>query len=131
MLARALVLTFTLVALAGCAGAPAPASRQEQTIDGLAIGFEAADTARINTSQEFIVTLADQSGQPVEGAAVYLDLTMTQMPMGTNRPVATDEGGGRYRVQAAYTMIGPWEITVFAEVDGVTRQATFTREVVE
>ena len=131
MLARALVLTLALLALAGCAASPPAASRQEQTVDGLTIGFEAVDNARINTSQEFIVTLTDAEGRPVEGADVYLDLTMTQMPMGTNRPVAGEEGGGRYRAQAAYTMVGPWEITVFVELDGLTRQALFTREVVE
>lgn len=130
MLARALALLITLAALIACNAGPS-ATRQEQSVDGLTIGFEAVDNARINTSQEFIVTLTDADGRPIEGAAVYLDLTMTEMPMGSNRPVASPLGNGRYRAQAAYTMTGPWEISVFAEIDDAVHQAVFTREVVE
>lgn len=130
MSVRALALLLALVALVGCSAAP-PLIRQEQTVDGLTIGLETADNARINTAQEFIVTLADAGGRPIDNASVYLDLTMTQMPMGVNRPVAEPVGQGRYRAQAAYTMLGPWEIVVIAEVDGVEHQAVFEREVVE
>jgi len=127
---RALALLLALAVLAGCGAAAPAATRQEQVVDGITIGLEAVDKARINTAQTFVVSLSDASG-PIDGASVYLDLTMTQMPMGTNRPVATPLGGGRYRAEAAYTMTGPWEVTVFAEVDGVTHQAIFDLSVVD
>ncbi len=103
--------------------------RQEQAVDGITVGLEAADRPRLNTAQEFIVTLADAQGRPIDGASVYIDLTMPLMPMGTNRPVAASLGGGRYQAQAAYTMSGAWEITVVAEVGGAEHRAVFPREV--
>jgi hypothetical protein len=120
----------TLILLAACGVAPAPL-REEQLVDGIVIGLEASPSPPLNTSQELLVTLADEAGRPIDGADVYLDLTMPAMPMGTNRPEAAPEGEGRYRARAAYTMAGDWEIAVFVELDGVERRAVFTRVVDE
>lgn len=122
------LLPFAL--LVACAAPPAP-SRQEQTIDGVTITLESVDQARINTEQTFMISLADAQGRPIDGADVYLDLTMPAMPMGANRPIATAEGEGRYRASTAYTMTGTWEITVAAAIDGREYRAIFPREVVE
>jgi nitrogen fixation protein FixH len=116
-----------LCLLVACS-APAPV-RQEQVVDGITIGLEAADSPKLNTAQDFLITLADAQGQPIDGASVYIDMLMPTMPMGTNRPVAADEGKGRYRAQAAYTMSGTWEITVVAEVAGAEHRAVFPRDV--
>lgn len=114
---------------ASCA---APATvRQEQLVDGLTIGLEAPEPAKLNATQELIVTLHDAQGQPIDAATVYLDLTMPAMPMGTNRPEAEPLGQGRYRVRTALTMLGTWELTVVAERAGTEYRAIFTREVVE
>jgi hypothetical protein len=126
-------LPFAIIAiqilLAACA-APAPL-REEQLADGIVIGLESSASPPLNTSQELIVTLADEAGRPIDGADVYLDLTMPAMPMGANRPEAAPEGQGRYRARTAYTMAGEWEIAVIVEVDGVERRAVFTRLVDE
>ncbi len=126
---RALVLFGMLVLLTACA-APAPPVRQEQVIDGLTITLEAADSARINTAQEFLITLADTTGAPIPDAAVYLDLDMPAMPMAANRPVADNLGDGSFRAAAAYTMAGAWEIVVVAVVNDVEYRAVFTRDAV-
>jgi nitrogen fixation protein FixH len=95
------------------------------------VGLEASASPLLNASQELIVTLADEGGRPIDGADVYLDLTMPAMPMGTNRPVAEPLGEGRYRARTAYTMSGEWEITVVAEIAGAEHRALFTRSVSE
>lgn len=131
MLPRILTLLAALIALAACAAAPAP-TRQEQTVEGLTIGLEAPETPRLNAAQELVVTLSDAQGSPVDGATVYLDLTMPAMPMGTNAPIAQPLGQGRYSApNVVMNMTGDWEIAVVAEVDGVERRAVFTRVVVE
>lgn len=117
------------ILLVACA-APAPL-RDEQQADGIVVGLETSASPPLNTSQELIVTLADEAGRPIDGADVYLDLTMPAMPMGANRPEAAPEGQGRYRARTAYTMAGEWEIAVIFEVEGVERRAVFTRLVDE
>lgn len=124
---RVITLLICVVLLAACA-ASAEVVRQEQVIDGLTITLEAAEGVRINTAQEFIITIADASGTPVTDAAVYLDLDMPAMPMATNRPVADHLGEGRYRAEGAYTMAGAWEIVVVAVVNDVEYRAVFERE---
>jgi nitrogen fixation protein FixH len=123
-------LTVALVALAACSSAPTTI-RQEQTVDGITIVLETSAAPKLNASEELVVTLTDAQGQPIDGADVYLDLTMTTMPMGTNRPEANALGQGRYTVRTAYTMLGEWDITVVAEVMGVEHQALFKHTVSE
>lgn len=129
-LTRFALCLLPVALLVACAAPPAP-TRQEQTIDGVTITLESVDQARINTEQIFTISLADAQGRPIDGADVYLDLTMPAMPMGTNRPVADAQGEGRYRASTAYTMTGAWEITVVATIDDQEYRAVFPREVVE
>ena len=127
----ALCLLFALVASASPAGS-ATTVIEEQTVDGLTIGFEAVEAPQLNASQALFVTLTDAQGAPVEDADVYFDLTMRAMPMGTNRPVAEHMGAGRYQApNVVFDMAGDWEIIVVVEHDGAERRATFTRVVNE
>lgn len=128
-----LLCLLLLLALAGCAtttGSDGPLL-QEQVVDGLTIGLEGTASPQLNASEELIVVLTDDQGQPVDGADVYIDLIMPAMPMGINRPIAEPQGNGRYRAGTAYTMVGAWELTVVATVDGVERRATFAITAVE
>lgn len=126
-----LALAIGLTLLGACAPAAPPPLRQEQTVDGLTIGLEANGSPKLNASEQLVVTLADAQGRPVDGADVYIDLTMPAMPMGTNRPIAESQGMGRYLASTAYTMSGDWELTVVVEIDGVERRAMFALTAVE
>ena len=119
-----------LLLLAAC-GAPSNLTHFQATADGLTIALEVTASPKINTSEQFLVTLTDAQGHPVDGADVYLDLTMPAMPMGTNRPVAEAQGQGRYLASSAYTMTGEWSITVIAEVAKVEHRALFKLTVSE
>jgi nitrogen fixation protein FixH len=125
-----LALALLVATLAACGAAPATA-RQEQTVDGLTIGLEATESPQLNASERLVVTLADAQGQPVDGADVYVDMTMPTMPMGTNRPVAEGQGQGRYVASSAYTMTGEWELIVVAQVAGKEHRALFKITAVE
>ena len=119
-----------LALLAACGQAAAPA-RLAQTVDGLTITLEATASPKLNAAEQLTVTLADAQGQPVDGADVYVDLTMPAMPMGTNRPIAEPEGQGRYRANSAYTMSGDWDVTVVATVAGKEHRAVFKITAIE
>ena len=124
-----IVLILAAVLCAAC-GQPA-GMRQSQTVDGLTITFEHPRELPINREQEMTITLTDASGKPVDGAIVALDLLMPAMPMGQNKPLADPLGGGRYRVRAAYSMLGDWKTTVRATINGKTYEAAFDQLVVE
>lgn len=81
-------------------------------------------------NQDFLVTLRNGQGQPVDGADVYLDLSMPTDDMGINRPVAEPLGKGVYRASSVFTMIGPWVVQVVATVDGREYRALFETDVV-
>ncbi|HEY1013137.1 MAG TPA: FixH family protein [Herpetosiphonaceae bacterium] len=137
---RRMLLVF-LALLAGCGevrspqatAAPAPALAQlgaPQTVDGLTIGLEAPPRPNSTDGQTWLVSLKDAAGAPVDGADVYLDLVMTTMEMGQNKPLATPLGGGRYQMQGIYGMGGAWRLDVHAKVAGKDHVAPFPIEVV-
>ncbi|HYF62455.1 MAG TPA: FixH family protein [Herpetosiphonaceae bacterium] len=122
---RLILIIGLLALLAGCGGAQGGASEQTQTVDGLAITLIGQPEPATGKPQKWTVKLADSSGQPVKGADVYLDLIMTSMTMGQNKPLATDNGDGTYTAEGVYSMGGAWQVVVHAEVDGADRVATF------
>jgi nitrogen fixation protein FixH len=100
-----------------------------QTADGLTITLEKPTAPVALRDYELVVSLADAQGQPVDGASVYLDLTMPGMVMGVNQPLAEPLGNGRYRVRTAYSMDGNWRTTVHASVNGKEHVANFDHPV--
>lgn len=127
-------LGVLLLALVACVGPTRSEGLliEEQVVDGVTIGLEAIDSPRVNAAQELFVTLADAAGNPIDDAAVFIDLTMPAMPMGTNTPVAEPLGDGRYRAgNVVMDMAGDWELEVVAEIAGREHRAVFTRVAVE
>ncbi len=64
----------------------------------------------------FKVTLTDNSGKPVPGAKVTAALKMQTMDMGKNEVTFTDKGSGSYEGKGKFTMAGPWDVEVVAEL---------------
>lgn len=126
---RGLLVLLAALALAGCGG-PATTT-QRQTVEGLTVAIERPQQAVLLQSYDLTVTLTDAAGAPVEGAKVYLDMAMPAMPMGQNQPLAEPLGGGRYRVQAIFNMIGDWSVRVNASVGGKRYVANFDQIVTE
>lgn len=110
---------------------PAPNTiRQQQDADGLTITMDTAEAPRPNEYQQFLVTLTDGRGQPVDDADVYLDLRCLAL-CGPNTPIADPVGSGAYLAQTAYTMAGDWKIIVNATVGDTDHQAVFATYVNE
>jgi hypothetical protein len=123
------VAVLVCLLLVACNQAVAPQAsntvRQQQIVDGVTIALEMAAQPELNRPQHFIITLSDAQGQFIDDAEVYLDLEMTEHPMGTNKPIASPQGAGIYDAEAVYTMNGPWTVAVVVERDGQTYRATF------
>jgi nitrogen fixation protein FixH len=121
---RLRLLPLLLLLFAACSSAPAY-TIDRQTVDGLTIALERPTRPSAETSYDFFVTLTDAEGRPVDDASIFLELDMPGMPMGTNQPLATPLGDGRYRLAAAYSMDGAWFVRVNVTVEGREYIATF------
>jgi hypothetical protein len=127
MRALGTLLVVGLLLITACAqpqGSVTDTFRQQQVVNNLRITLEMAEELRVNQQQTFTITVADQQGKPVT-ADVYVDLVMPAHPMGANQPLATPAGRGVYHTTSAFTMDGPWMVTVVATVQGTKNQAVF------
>jgi hypothetical protein len=122
-------IALCLIAVVFLVSCGPPPIRQLQKVDGITIGLEHPEQARLNQEVDLIVTVTDAEDRTVNNAIVTLDLTMPEMPMGQNRPIADSLGGGRYRVRAALTMVGEWTTTVIVLLDGKEYRAVFKQMV--
>ncbi len=68
----------------------------------------------------FTLQVTDPAGQPVAGAQVRWSMDMTNMNMGPQNGQMTDLGSGRYQARGAFSMGGPWRISVEVSKDGQT-----------
>lgn len=66
---------------------------------------------------ELILTITDAKGSPIEGARVDVSADHTDMTgMGMNG-AATDQGAGRYSINANFSMTGNWKLSVYVRND--------------
>ena len=121
-----------ITALAACSSGSTRAgyTSQQQTIDGMTITLERPQQIAILQDFEYIVTLADASGKPVDGATVYLEQDMPTMKMGSNQPLGEPLGNGQYRLKSLFTMDGAWVVVIHASIAGKKYAATFDQPVV-
>jgi YtkA-like len=119
-----------MLALTACGGSGAPAyTTQQQTVDGISITLERPQQAELLKDYELFVTLKDAGGTAIDGATVFLNMSMPAMPMPPQQPIADSLGGGRYRLKSAFTMEGDWKVDVHATIAGKEHLATFDQPV--
>ena len=114
--------------LAACGGASGT-SVEQKTVDGLTIALERPQKIALLEDCEYTVTLTDASGQPVDGATVFLEQDMPAMPMKSNQPLGEPVGAGKYRIKNAFTMEGDWVLKIHATAGGKEYVATFEQKV--
>ena len=68
--------------------------------------------APVNGLPPWSVTVTDESGKPVTGAAVELVVTMIDMDHGVHKSPATMIAPGVYEGKINFFMIGPWNLEV-------------------
>ena len=68
---------------------------------------------------ELILTITDGDGNPIEGATVDVSADHTDMTGMGMSGLATEQGGGRYSINANFEMSGNWTLTVYVRKDGL------------
>lgn len=65
------------------------------------------------------LVITDEDGNPIEGARVDVSMDHTDMTgMGMSGP-ATDQGEGKYAINANFSMSGNWKMTVYVRKDSL------------
>jgi hypothetical protein len=109
------LLVILSVLLAACGGGATPAA--ESSAKPVNIKVESSPAPAGVGDAELIFTITDAQGSPIEGARVDVSadhIDMTGMGMSG---AATDQGAGRYSINANFSMTGNWKLTVYVRND--------------
>ena len=61
------------------------------------------------------VLVTDAAGKPMTGLKLMASVAMTSMDMGTAKPKVVEGKDGHYAVTAAFSMKGPWQVTLMTD----------------
>ena len=106
-----LVLGLSSVLLAACGGAAAPTDTSSAKPVNIVVSTNPSPATAGDL--EIILTITDAHGNAIEGATVDVSADHTDMTGMTMGGAATDQGGGRYAINANFSMSGNWRLTVY------------------
>jgi hypothetical protein len=111
-----LFLTLLVFTLAACGGQPPPAAEVAPQVN---VKLETIPNPALIGDVELVLTVTNQNGNPIEDAKVDVSADHTDMTgMGMSGP-ATEQDGGKYAINANFSMSGNWKITVYVRKDGL------------
>ena len=117
------VLVLLAGVLAACGGSAEPAAPADTSSTGeVNIAVETSPNPAAMGDVELILTITDAQGNPIEGATVDVEVDHTDMTGMGMSGAATDQGGGRYSINANFSMSGNWKLTVYVRKDGLDYQ---------
>lgn len=107
------LLVIMSVLLVACAGSATPDSSAKP----VNIKVESNPSPAAVGDAKLVFTIADASGNPIEGARVDVSADHTDMSGMGMSGAATDQGSGRYSINANFSMTGNWKLTVYVRND--------------
>lgn len=117
------VIVLLAGVLAACGGSAEPAAPADSNSTGeVNIAVETSPNPAAMGDVELIMTITDAQGNPIEGATVDVEVDHTDMTGMSMSGIATDQGGGRYSINANFSMSGNWKLTVYVRKDGLDYQ---------
>mgnify|MGYP001325415708 CR=1 FL=1 len=99
-------------------GSSSPVNIQIETNPSPAMTLAPGASAGVG-DMELILIITDGDGKPIEGATVDVSADHTDMTGMGMSGLATDQGGGRYSINANFSMSGNWRLTVYVRKDGL------------
>jgi hypothetical protein len=108
------------VLLAACGSSAQPAAPVESgSSSQVNIQVESNPSPAMMGDMELILTITDGDGNPIEGASVDVSADHTDMTGMGMSGLATEQGGGRYSINANFSMSGNWKLTVYVRKEGL------------
>ena len=106
--------------LAACGGSAQPVAPVETgSSSPVNIQVETNPNPAMMGDMGLILTITDGDGKPIEGATVDVSADHTDMTGMGMSGLATEQGEGRYSINANFSMSGNWKITVYVRKDGL------------
>lgn len=68
---------------------------------------------------ELILNITDASGNPIEGATVDVTAIHTDMTGMDMSGAATEQGAGKYAINANFSMSGNWKLKMYVRKEGL------------
>ena len=68
---------------------------------------------------ELVFNITDSNGKPIEGATVDVTATHIDMTGMDMSGAATEQGTGKYAINANFSMSGNWKLKVYVRKEGV------------
>lgn len=110
-------LAILLLSLAACGSAATlPTSASSKPVN---IKIETSPSPAVMGNMQLTLTITDANGKPIEGARVDVSADHTQMAGMTMGGAATEQGNGRYAINANFIMSGTWKLTVYVRKDAL------------
>ena len=104
------------VLLAACGSASTPVATPAKPVN---IVVETSPNPAMMGDIELALILTDANGNPIEGATVDVSADHTDMTGMGMSGLATEQGGGRYSINANFEMSGNWKLTVYVRQEGL------------
>jgi len=104
------------ILLAACGSAATPATISSKPVN---MKVETSPNPPMMGDIELILTLTDANGNPIEGATVDVSADHTDMTGMDMSGAATEQGGGKYAINANFSMSGNWKLKVYVRKEGL------------
>jgi len=116
---RKLILVGLFVVLSGLLAACGSSTTLTVGSAGKSVNIkvESSPSPAIVGDAELIFTITDAQGNPIEGARVDVSADHTDMSGMSMSGAATDQGAGKYSINASFSMSGNWKLTVYVRND--------------
>ena len=114
---RALIIVGLLVVMSVLLSACGGSAPEESSTKPVNIQVESNPSPAAVGDAELLFTLMDASGKPIEGARVGVSADHTDMAGMGMSGAATDQGAGKYSINANFSMSGNWKLTVYVRND--------------
>lgn len=114
------LLFSTAIFLAACSSGAVP--EDSASAKPVNIQVESNPNPAMMGDVTLTLSITDENGQPIESARVDVSVDHTDMTgMGMSGP-ATEQGEGKYAINANFSMTGNWKMTVYVRKDSLDYQ---------
>jgi hypothetical protein len=113
------VIVLLAVFLAACGSGSTPTSAPQDSGKLVNIKVDTNPKPAAMGDIELMLNITDASGNPIEGATVDVTATHTDMAGMDMSGAATEQGAGKYAINANFSMSGNWKLKVYVRKEGL------------
>jgi hypothetical protein len=113
------VLVVLSVLLAACGSGSAATPAPQDSGKPVNIKVDTSPNPATMGDIELTLNITDASGNPIEGATVDVSAIHTDMIGMDMSGAATEQGAGKYAINANFSMSGNWKLKVYVRKEGL------------